>query len=67
MPIGEIVDFFYRVEFQQRGSPYIHALFWVSNAPHYEKSSNDAIVKFVDKYIASENDKSNEMEDLVSL
>ena len=25
MPIGEIVDFFYRVEFQQRN--YIHALF----------------------------------------
>ena len=30
MPIfGEIVDFFYRVQFQQRGSPHIHALFWV--------------------------------------
>jgi len=27
MPIGEIVDFFYRVEFQQRGLPHIHALF----------------------------------------
>ena len=24
MPIGEIVDFFYRVEFQQRGSPHIY-------------------------------------------
>lgn len=67
MPIGEIVDFFYRVEFQQRGSPHIHALFWVKDAPHYEKSSNDDIVKFVDKYIICENDKSNEMEDLVSL
>ena len=32
MPIGEIVDFFYRViEFHQRGSPHIHALFWVSS------------------------------------
>ena len=31
MPIGEIVDFFYRVEFQQRGSPRINALFWVSS------------------------------------
>ena len=37
MPIGEIVDFFYRVEFQQRGSPHIHALFWVKDAPQYEK------------------------------
>ena len=23
-PIGKIVDFFYRVEFQQRGSPHVH-------------------------------------------
>ena len=28
-PIGEVVDFFYRVEFQQRGSPHIHGLFWI--------------------------------------
>ena len=25
-PIGEVVDFFYRVEFQQRGSPHIHGI-----------------------------------------
>ena len=30
MPIGEIVDFFYKVEFQQSGSPQIIALFLVS-------------------------------------
>ena len=26
-PIGEIIDLFYRVEFQQRGSPHINAFF----------------------------------------
>ena len=25
-PIGDIADYFYRVEFQQRGSPHIHML-----------------------------------------
>ena len=25
-PIGKLLDFFYRVEFQQRGSPHIHML-----------------------------------------
>ena len=25
-PIGEILDYFWRVEFQQRGSPHIHSL-----------------------------------------
>ena len=67
MPIGEIVDFFYRVEFQQRGSPHIHALFWVKDAPQYEKSSNDTIVQFVDKYITCKNDQSDEMKELVNL
>ncbi len=36
-PIGEVIDFFYRVEFQQRGSPHIHCLFWVKEAPEFEK------------------------------
>ncbi|PFX25090.1 hypothetical protein AWC38_SpisGene10304 [Stylophora pistillata] len=44
MPIGEIVDYFYRVEFQQRGSPHIHGLFWVKDAPQYDKSSDQYII-----------------------
>uniref|UniRef100_A0A1X7SLM0 Helitron helicase-like domain-containing protein n=1 Tax=Amphimedon queenslandica TaxID=400682 RepID=A0A1X7SLM0_AMPQE len=28
-PIGEIKDYFWRVKFQQRGSPHIHSLLWV--------------------------------------
>ena len=32
-PIGKVKDYFYRVEFQQRGSPHIHMLVWVENAP----------------------------------
>ena len=51
MPIGEIGDYFYRIEFQQRGSPHIHGLFWVKDAPQYEKSPNAGNVTFVDKYV----------------
>ena len=36
-PIGKVLDFFYRVEFQQRGSPHIHMLIWIENAPKLEK------------------------------
>ena len=50
-PIGKLRDFFYRVEFQQRGSPHIHMLVWIENAPTLEKSSEEEIVKFVDKYL----------------
>ena len=68
MPIGEIADYFYRVEFQQRGSPHIHGLFWVKEAPEYGKSSNEEIAKFVDKYITCQKpENSSEMEDLVNL
>ncbi|XP_061127841.1 uncharacterized protein LOC133149312 isoform X2 [Syngnathus typhle] len=28
-PIGEVVDYFYRLEFQHRGSPHIHCFIWV--------------------------------------
>ena len=68
MPIGEIVDHFYRVEFQQRGSPHIHALFWVKDAPQYDKASNEAIVDFVDKYITCKKEQpSDDLNELVNL
>jgi len=35
-PIGEIADYFFRLEFQQRGSPHIHGLVWIKDAPQYE-------------------------------
>ena len=50
-PIGKLRDFFYRVEFQQRGSPHIHMLVWIENAPTLEKNSEKEIVQFVDKHV----------------
>ena len=40
-PIGKIVDYFYRVEFQQRGSPHVHCLFWIENAPKIDKNTDN--------------------------
>ena len=51
IPVGQITDYFYRVEFQQRGSPHIHGLFWVKGAPQYGKSSEEGFVSFIDKYV----------------
>ncbi|XP_049339759.1 uncharacterized protein LOC125804686 [Astyanax mexicanus] len=53
-PIGRVVDYFYRVEFQQRGSPHVHAMFWVDNAPQIDKDNDNDVVKFIDQYISSE-------------
>ena len=56
LPLGDVQDFFYRVEFQQRGSPHIHALLWIKDAPVYGKDSSESIVKFVDKYLSCAED-----------
>ena len=65
-PIGEVDDFFYRVEFQQRGSPHIHGLFWIKNAPEYGKDCDEDIIKFVDSYVSCKAD-SDDLSDLVNL
>ena len=56
-PIGEVIDFFYRVEF--------HGLFWVKNAPEYGRDCDEDI-KFVDSYISYKAD-SNDLSELVNL
>ncbi len=56
-PIGE-VDFFYRVEFQQRGSPHIHGLFRIKMLL--------SMVKILDSYVSCKADP-NDLTDLVNL
>ncbi|XP_030284360.1 uncharacterized protein LOC115588118 [Sparus aurata] len=53
-PIGKIKDYFYRVEFQQRGSPHVHCLFWIENAPIIDKNTDEEVVDFIDHYVTCE-------------
>ena len=53
-PIGEIVDYYYRTEFQQRGWPHIHMVVWVKDAPKLDENTDDEVTEFVDKYISCE-------------
>ncbi|XP_078794817.1 uncharacterized protein LOC101164028 isoform X2 [Oryzias latipes] len=53
-PIGKIVDFFYRIEFQQRGSPHVHVLFWIEGAPRIGKESEEEVAAFIDRYVTCE-------------
>ncbi|KAK7886520.1 hypothetical protein WMY93_026141 [Mugilogobius chulae] len=53
-PIGRVVDYFYRVEFQQRGSPHVHCLFWVEGAPLVGVNTDEEVTAFVDKYVTCE-------------
>ncbi|XP_041863244.1 uncharacterized protein LOC121653673 isoform X1 [Melanotaenia boesemani] len=53
-PIGKIIDYFYRVEFQCRGSPHVHCLFWIENAPKINTNKDEEVVAFIDKYVTCE-------------
>ena len=50
-PLGEIVDYAIRVEFQARGSPHAHCVLWVKDAPTYGVDIDEDICAFIDQYV----------------
>ena len=48
-PLGVLKDYFYRVEFQQRGSPHIHMLAWIENSPKYNENTNAEVLDYIDQ------------------
>lgn len=57
-----IIDYYKRTEFQDRGSPHVHMLIWLKDAPKYDKNNQDSTkncIEFIDKFISCSS--SNEM------
>lgn len=57
-PLGHIADYFIRVEFQMRGSPHLHILFWILEAAKAAdmletEAGRHSLVELVDKLIAT--------------
>ena len=51
--LGKIEDWYYRVEFQQRGSPpHIHMLTWIEGAPKFGENSDEDVCRFIDNTIS---------------
>ena len=66
--IGEVVDFFWRVEFQQRGSPHIHSLWLVKDAPNLQTVDGKRMaLGFIDKYITCRVPKKGEDDEMRQL
>ena len=40
-----------RIEFQQKGSPHVHSLVWIENAPKYGISPLNEFIEFIDRTI----------------
>lgn len=52
-----IMDSFSRIEFQHRGSPHMHGLFWLKDSPKFDEHDPDSFGRcagFIDKYISCE-------------
>ena len=64
-PLGEIVDYVIRIEFQARGSPHAHTLLWVKNAPQINVQTDDEVCEFVQKYISCSIPDDEDEKDLV--
>ena len=51
--LGQIEDYFWRIEMQNRGSPHVHLLLWIANAPNLDDPAQAVHVpSFIDKYIS---------------
>jgi hypothetical protein len=53
-PLGKIKDYFYRVEYQQRGSPHIHMMIWLEDAPVFGADKDEDVVSFINQIIMCE-------------
>lgn len=57
-PFGDkkIRHMYYRIEFQHRGSPHVHMVLWIENAPIYDpidESSQQGVTDFIDSIIST--------------
>ncbi|XP_061391279.1 uncharacterized protein LOC133326674 [Musca vetustissima] len=57
-----VEKYYWRVEFQQRGSPHIHGMYWLKDAPKIDlnnSSSFSSVITFIDKYISTDGSDGN--------
>ena len=66
----ELEDQYVRVEFQVRGSPHVHALLWLKDAPKYDKDNPESVERcreFIDKLISVSSKPTEFPEELINL
>ena len=50
-PIGKIIYYALRIEFQMRGSPHLHALIWTSDCPRLTQETKQDYIEYVDQHV----------------
>ena len=51
-PLGNVIDYVIRIEFQARGSPHAHTLIWIKDAPKVDVNEDEEVCSFIDKHIS---------------
>ena len=64
-PIGEVVDYFWRIEFQLRGSPHVHSMWWIRDAPNLDTTAGRQIDRYISVNIPTQGCKDEELRSLV--
>ena len=65
-PLGILQDFFYRVEFQQRGSPHIHMLAWIQESPKYGENDDTEVLEYVDRVASCNADVPDDLKEILN-
>ena len=66
-PLKQATNYVYRVEFQKRGSPHVHGLLWINDAPQLGVNSREEIINYIDSCISCSLDVSEENKKYVKL
>ena len=53
-PIGNILEYVIKIEFQMRGSPHVQCLLWVKDSPKINEDPDEVVCQFIDKYITAQ-------------
>lgn len=62
-PIGKIIYYALRIEFQMRGSPHLHSLIWTADCPELTPENEEAYIRYIDQHVqASVPDKEKDTE-----
>ena len=65
----QLEDYFQRVEFQHRGSPHSHGLYWIKDAPvldNENESSFEDCANYIDQFICCKRTGNQELEDVIA-
>jgi hypothetical protein len=64
----KLKDYFSRLEFQMRGSPHSHGLYWIEDAPIYQEGdwqSEKDCINFIDRFITCERNEDGPMQNCI--